>query len=61
MYYEKYILDYHAFLEKWRAVKQRNERGDYSCGTAIVGASCDSVIVFENETEKANYKTAYGF
>ena len=61
MSYEKYVEQYRAYLNKWNSVKARNENGDYSCGAAIYGASCDKVIVFDSDSEKANYKAAYGF
>lgn len=61
MNYEKYMSKYRAFLEKWNAIKARNENGDYSHGAAIYGASCDKVIVFDNEEQKAAYRTEYGF
>jgi hypothetical protein len=61
MNYEKYVENYKRFLNKWQSVKERNENGDYSHGTAIYGASCDKVVVFDNDEQKQNYKTAYGF
>lgn len=60
MTYEKYVIKYKKFLEKWESVKKRNERGDYSCGAAIRGASCDCVIAFDNDEQKENYRAAYG-
>ena len=61
MNYEKYIENYNRFLCKWQSVKARNESGDYSHGAAIYGPSCDKVVVFDNDEQKQNYKTAYGF
>ena len=61
MNYEKYVAEYRAFLNRWNSIKNRNENGDYSCGAAIYGASCDKIVVFDNESEKANCKSAYGF
>lgn len=61
MSYEKYIEQYRAYIKKWREVKARNENGDFSHGAAIYGPSCDCVIVFDNDEQKAAYKTTYGF
>ena len=61
MNFEKYMCEYQRFIDKWNAIKTRNESGDYSHGAAIYGASCDKVVVFDNDEQKQNYKTAYGF
>jgi hypothetical protein len=55
------MREYQRFIEKWSAIKTRNENGDYSHGTAIYGPSCDKVVIFDNDEQKQNYKTAYGF
>lgn len=61
MNYNKYMRQYNEFLQKWQAVKNRNEKGDYSHGAAIYGAACDKIVVFDDDAQKENYKTAYGF
>ena len=61
MNYEKYVEQYRAYLNKWNIVKARNESGDYSHGAAICVPSCDKVVVFDNDEQKQNYKTVYGF
>ena len=54
------IVEYRKWVETWNAIKYRNEHNDYSCGTAIIGMSCDYVVLFENEREKRNYLKKYG-
>ena len=61
MNFEKYIADYRKYLDKWQAVKLRNESGDYSCGSATYGFSCDKIILFDNNEQKAAFNDAYGF
>lgn len=59
--FEKYCADYRAFLDKWQAVRRRNENGDYSCGAAIYGFSCDKIISFDNDNQKKAFSENYGF
>ena len=61
MSYEKYVIEYRAFLKKWRELKARNENNDFSCGAAIYGPSCDCIIVFDNDEQKNAYKEQIGF
>lgn len=61
MNFTKYMREYQRFIDKWNAIKTRNENGDYSHGAAIYGASCDKVVIFDNDEQKQNYKITYGF
>jgi len=61
MTYEKYVTEYRAFLKKWRALKTMNENGDFSCGAAIYGPSCDCIVVFDDDEQKAKYKDRFRF
>ena len=60
MTYEKYITKYRAFCKKWDAIRQRNENGDYSHGSAIYGPLCDKIITFDDDAQKAAYSADYG-
>lgn len=44
---EKYGKEYRAFLDEWENVRQANKSGDYSCGHATWGESCDCIIIYE--------------
>lgn len=61
MTYEKYVIKYKKFLEKWQALKSLNECGDFSCGAAIYGPSCDCIVVFDNDEQKTAYQVKFGF
>lgn len=60
MTHERYIAEYMRWIDKWNEIKNRNEKGDYSCGYATTGKSCDKIVIFDNDTEKDNYLKKYG-